>query len=619
MNGDSVNKKHFIKKYIAIGIILLFVGICNNQATPTDILGTCSPSRGIWLYVGGSGPGNYTTIQGAINDANDGDTVFVFNGTYYGHVNINKSIQLRGQDKNTTIISGYIAYTVSIVSDWVFMSQFTIQNGKSKGEGVRIDSSHNSVINVIIDTPADEIRISGDNNTLSSSSIWCDRIFLSGSGCIFSGNSITNNYFGIYFLDSWDNIISQNHFFNSGLFLSDNSVGNNIVMNNTVNDKPLIYVSGESNRVLENEAGQILLVNCTNITVHNKEITNTTVGIQLVSCMNCSIKKNTVTGSLYGMCLNGFDNSIKENTIISNHYGIILSGNRNNISENILSDNDVGLDLDEPASCNTISDNQVSMNYYGLLLDYGSDSNRITHNRIEHNHDAVYLSSNGNILFGNIIHNNTEAVHVSGDNNNISENIIRNNNGSGLAIGDGDFTFIVNNAIAENKNGVFLSNSKNTTLQGNTIVHNQQGFLITGLKSKDTKLSNNSITANENGIILRDTNRHLITQNTISENQIGLYGNGSSNNTIQGNNIWKNKQGVILVSSTNNSLEKNNFLGNKRHALFKDSKNQWSQNYWGRPRFLPKLIFGTRTTQDAKPILSVDIDWHPAFTLQRNS
>lgn len=568
------------------------------------------------MYVGGSGSGNYTTIQAAINDANNGDTVFVFNGTYYGHVNINKSIQLLGQNKNTTIISGYIAYTVSIASDGVFMSQFTIQNGKDKGEGVRIDSAHNSVVNVIINTPADEIRISGDNNTLSSSTIWCDRIFLSGSSCIFSGNCIINNYYGIYFLDSWDNIISQNHFFNSGLFFSDNIVGNNIVLNNTVNGKPLVYISGESNRVLENEAGQILLVNCTNITVHNKEMTNTTVGIQLVGCTNCCVKKNTVTGSLYGMCLNGFDNHIEENTIISNHYGIVLSGDRNNISENILSDNDVGLDLNQHASFNTISDNQLSMNYYGLLLDYGSNSNVITNNLIEYNHDAVYLSSNANILSGNFIDNNTEAVRVSGDDNIISENIIRNNNGSGLTIGTGDFIFIVNNTIADNKNGVFLSNSKNTTLQGNTIVHNLQGLLMTGLKLKDTKISNNSIIANENGIILRDTNHHLITKNIISENEIGLYCNDSSNNTIQQNKIWKNKQGVIFVSSINNKLEKNNFLRNNRHAFFEDSQNQWNQNYWGRPRILPKLIFGTRTTQDAKINLAVDIDWHPSLKVQ---
>ncbi|MFB0501107.1 MAG: cohesin domain-containing protein, partial [Candidatus Bathyarchaeia archaeon] len=37
-------------------------------------------------------PDDYPTIQEAINNANDGDTIFVYNGTYHEHVTINKSI-----------------------------------------------------------------------------------------------------------------------------------------------------------------------------------------------------------------------------------------------------------------------------------------------------------------------------------------------------------------------------------------------------------------------------------------------------------------------------------------------------------------------------------------------
>ncbi|MBN2599728.1 MAG: hypothetical protein JXA75_04230, partial [Candidatus Thermoplasmatota archaeon] len=35
-------------------------------------------TSGNFLFVGGSGPGNYSTIQGAINAATNGDTVFVY-------------------------------------------------------------------------------------------------------------------------------------------------------------------------------------------------------------------------------------------------------------------------------------------------------------------------------------------------------------------------------------------------------------------------------------------------------------------------------------------------------------------------------------------------------------
>ena len=77
-----------MKKSIAIGIIFLFilsalapltlgynVKISDiKEQTPLIV------SRGNTLYVGGSGPGNYTKIQDAIDNTSDGDTVFVYKG-----------------------------------------------------------------------------------------------------------------------------------------------------------------------------------------------------------------------------------------------------------------------------------------------------------------------------------------------------------------------------------------------------------------------------------------------------------------------------------------------------------------------------------------------------------
>ena len=45
-------------------------------------------SLGITLYVGGAGPGNHTTIQSALDAASDGDTVFVYSGTYTENIYI---------------------------------------------------------------------------------------------------------------------------------------------------------------------------------------------------------------------------------------------------------------------------------------------------------------------------------------------------------------------------------------------------------------------------------------------------------------------------------------------------------------------------------------------------
>ncbi len=81
------------------------------------------------LYVGGSGPDNYTTIQSAIDDAVDGDTIYVYSGTYYEYNRIiDKSINLIGENKYNTIINGNAADhdVIIIISDDVLIRGFTI-------------------------------------------------------------------------------------------------------------------------------------------------------------------------------------------------------------------------------------------------------------------------------------------------------------------------------------------------------------------------------------------------------------------------------------------------------------------------------------------------------------
>ena len=102
-------KKHvLLKKGLVIGILVLFIGISINPSTGTKIeKKSIKPiSDNNIYYVGGTGEGNYTKIKYAIAFASDGDTVFVYNDSspYYENIWINKSINLIGEDKETTII-----------------------------------------------------------------------------------------------------------------------------------------------------------------------------------------------------------------------------------------------------------------------------------------------------------------------------------------------------------------------------------------------------------------------------------------------------------------------------------------------------------------------------------
>ena len=86
-----------IKAIIAIFVVAIFLAglgnVLNESVKDVKAGGTLGGGGNI-LYVGGNGPNNYTKIQDAIDDATNGDTIFVFNGTYYEHITINKTINL---------------------------------------------------------------------------------------------------------------------------------------------------------------------------------------------------------------------------------------------------------------------------------------------------------------------------------------------------------------------------------------------------------------------------------------------------------------------------------------------------------------------------------------------
>ena len=142
---------------ITIGLIICILLV---SATASSVIGNkivektsnvVSYDRNI-LYVGGTGPNNYTKIQDAIDDASDGDTVFVYNGIYYENITIDKSISLIGEDKNTTVIDGIGEYhVVDVKAKWVNISGFSIENTSwSTGSAIVLYSNYNNISGNII-------------------------------------------------------------------------------------------------------------------------------------------------------------------------------------------------------------------------------------------------------------------------------------------------------------------------------------------------------------------------------------------------------------------------------------------------------------------------------------
>ncbi|UCG69690.1 MAG: hypothetical protein JSV09_01305, partial [Thermoplasmata archaeon] len=88
---------------------------------------------GATLYVNKTGSGGaYTIIQEAIDNASIGDTVFVYSGSYSERLVIDTTINLTGENRDTTVINGGgIGNVIRVTAQWVNISGFRITNGNN--------------------------------------------------------------------------------------------------------------------------------------------------------------------------------------------------------------------------------------------------------------------------------------------------------------------------------------------------------------------------------------------------------------------------------------------------------------------------------------------------------
>ncbi len=409
------------KSIIGITIlILLLSGL--NPITSSDKI----TSNNI-IYVDDDGGADYTKIQDAINNASDGDTIFVYNGTYYENITVDKSIILIGENKEYTIIDGSnkSEAIISILSNKTYIQGFTIQNTPKyfNNRGIWINSSKNEIIdNKIYDTYTG-IYINGYNNTIRQNilygndgiPIWIgnnynkiieNNIYRNDASgiSIFSNyneilkNNVKNNTNGISITGNYNNIsnnliennlrsgiqyqvgfsdfnkICNNVFIgnNLNLFGYSNVEYYNLISNNSVNGKPLIYLENESNLMIDYETGQIILMGCNNITISYQEIRNTDNAVTLWQSDDCKIINNKFDlNKKYSTSINiqGCNNiSIISNEITDSEYGINYdSSNYINTSENIIKDNIRGLFYTD-SHYNMVSKNNILNNSVGLIF-----------------------------------------------------------------------------------------------------------------------------------------------------------------------------------------------------------------------------------------------------------
>jgi parallel beta-helix repeat protein len=301
-------------------------GPLSNEVNATP-QGTIIPFTGTILYVGGSGPGNYTRIQDAIDNASYGNTVFVFDysSPYYENIIINKSINLVGENRETTIIDGReLGNIVFINQSYASITNFTIINSKDD-----FDAGDLITKNGIFLYEAQYCRIY--NNNINS--YLYSGISLYGNKNIIENNNISVIVFGII-IDSSRNNIRNNTIISTG-------TGIRIV-------KKLFSYNNVSNNMINN---------CRS-------------GIALGSSYN-HILDNFINNSNYG-CSISYDsnyNYISGNTFSNSNIGMnIYESKKNNVINNVFSNNNISIDIDWDSQDNIIKKNNISNSKIGIVL-----------------------------------------------------------------------------------------------------------------------------------------------------------------------------------------------------------------------------------------------------------
>ena len=195
-------------------------------------------------------PDDYSTIQEAINAANNGDTVFVRNGIYYENVVLNKTLSLIGEGRESTVIDANQTGTVvDIAANDILLTGLTLRN--SGGEphcGVQVSNVLGLYVSdCSVNNNSDGFDFSNArncvlrNNSISNNSATGIQLGGPSRNNTFHQNDIAYNKWGTQADYSDQNTYSENRIFlnqQTGIFLSacreNNLVRNHVHRNHDI-------------------------------------------------------------------------------------------------------------------------------------------------------------------------------------------------------------------------------------------------------------------------------------------------------------------------------------------------------------------------------------------------
>lgn len=287
-----------------------------------------------------------------------------------------------------------------------------------------------------------------NNNTLTNNN--CngnlDGIIISFSNVnTLTGNNCSENtQVGISLHASKTNTLKQNKMYGCGMSIDGSRILHyntyRIDTTNLVNGKPVYYLKNQSGGIIPPDAGQVIIANCSHITVDKQTMINCSQSILVAYSNNCTFSNNNCSeNSWYGIYLDHSDtNTLTNNTCNRNSdSGISLRySNTNKLTGNTyIGNKENAIQLVWYSCTNTLTNNHCTGNLlYGFYLE-NSNTNTLTNNICSMNYGGIYLFySNSNTLANNTFQGNTKCG-VSIDGYGTMKNRIYHNNFINNSIG----------------------------------------------------------------------------------------------------------------------------------------------------------------------------------------
>lgn len=288
-----------------------------------------------------------------------------------------------------------------------------------------IISNNNIKINYLDGVFAmDSSGIQCSNNNISEnggSGIWLNNTLSSS----IVDNTFVDNWLGIDIEFSIGTIVTGNMLFSDGINMWGDSLSHfnsHTISSNYVNGKPIYYYKNEADIIIDNiSIGQLLIANCSNISIENIQISNTAIAVMLAFVENASLINNIFTENECGLDLEFSNNITISNNDISNNewdgvyiensenctifYNVlssnsptgiwILSSSNSVIMKNEISYNDVGIELIDSVGFSIYGNNMVE-NAVQALDNYGSENSWDNGNFEGGNYWSDYNGIDGN-------------------------------------------------------------------------------------------------------------------------------------------------------------------------------------------------------------------------------